>query len=140
MSGAVLRLAEGLYSRLDGSVTYNSATVPVYGQWVTDSADFPYIVINQVALSEYGTSTQNGSIVEVDVHVFDRAASPIGVMTIAESIYGLLHRQEASITVTGFNLYQIQQEAMRVVPEGDKDTARRIQHSVCTYECYLEKI
>lgn len=137
MSSFIAELQKGIHARLSGAITYDSSVVPVYGVWVEEPASFPYIVLFNVAASENGTKTDNGVVVTIDIHVFERGRSSEPVYTIGNDIYDLLHRQEANITVTGYNLTQIQQESTRVFVDESTEGGRRYHHGVFTYECFV---
>lgn len=134
-------LQVGIYSRLIG---YAPLTAALKGQKVFDflppDQTAPYIVIGEDTLTEDDTKTELGWDCTLTIHVWDyEKAGRKSVKNVLSLIHGALHRQEAAITVAGFNLAEItcefQQTIQETAIEGESD---HYYHGIARYRALLD--
>jgi hypothetical protein len=99
----------GLYARLTG---YTALTTALGGAFVYDhvpqDTDAPYVMIGDDTCNERDTKTYNGWELTITIHCWNfEVAGRKSVKTLMGHIYDALHKNESSITVTGFTLVDI---------------------------------
>jgi hypothetical protein len=104
-------LQAAIYTRLTGySALTSLATGGIY-DFVSEAIQPPYVVIGDDTATDWSTMTTNGWDTTLTIHCWDfEVAGRKSVKAIMSAIYDALHRQEANVTVTGFNLVMIQSE------------------------------
>lgn len=133
-------LQAAIYTRLTGfSALTTLATGGVY-DFVPEEAEPPYVVIGDDTAIDWSTKTVNGWETTVTIHCWDfEKAGRKSVKAILSAIYDALHRQESSITVSGFNLIMIQSEFettfQDAAVEGQGD---RFYHGVQRYRVLIQ--
>jgi hypothetical protein len=69
---------------------------------------FPYMRFGEIQPSAFDTDTTEGSIVGLSVEAHSRSASGrVEATQMVEAVKEALHRQEASVTVTGHTLVEL---------------------------------
>ena len=99
----------------------------------------PYVVIGDDTAIDWSTKTTNGWEATLTIHCWDfEVAGRKSVKAMLSAIYDALHRQEANITVTGFNLVMIQSEFEHTFQDtavqGQND---RFYHGVARYRVLI---
>lgn len=120
-------LQAGVYSRLIG---YAALTAALGGSKVYDhipqNTAAPYVRIGEDTLSEFDTKTNNGWNCTLTIHVWDyEKGGRKSIKTLMGHIYDALHKQESSVTVSGFTLVMLicefQETFQETAPEGASD-------------------
>lgn len=133
--GFALALQKGIRSALvaDSGVTALIST-RVYDE-PPQNVTFPYARFNTISPSAFDTDTTEGAIVDLSLEVHSRSASGrVEAMQTAEAIKAALHRQEASITATGFTVVEMIFEAISAT----RDTDGRGYTAVVLFQAMLE--
>ncbi len=119
MSEPTNALQVGLYTRLLGYAALTTALGgPAVYDHVPQNTAAPYVLIGEAMANEDDTKSANGWEFTVTIHCWDfLKAGRKSVNTLMGHIYDALHRQESSITVTGFALLQIYREFSQTIPE-----------------------
>tara|TARA_R100001086_G_scaffold112214_1_gene57241 strand:+ start:439 stop:858 length:420 start_codon:yes stop_codon:yes gene_type:complete len=89
----------------------DSAVTALVGQRIYDeppsSVVFPYIMLSDISPVAWDTDHQEGAIVQIGLHAHSRATQGrVEAVRIAEAAQAALHRQEASLSVSGHNLVE----------------------------------
>ena len=126
-------LQKAIYQRLDSQLS-----TPVYDHVLQGSAP-PYVVIGADTMTDFSSKTTSGFDCTLTIHAWDYdKAGRKSVKTILSDIYDALHRQEASITVTGFQLlmldFEFEESFQETAIEGDADG---YYHGVQRYRAVL---
>lgn len=140
MSSPANALQKGMYERL---TTYAPLTALIDTRvydFVPQTATAPYVVIGDDTMTDWSTKSTNGWDATVTIHVWDfEKAGRKSVKVVLSAIYDALHRQSASITVSGFTLVDIQSEYEETFQdttvEGQSD---RYYHGVARYRAYIQ--
>src|SRR3954449_672487 len=104
-------LQKAVFERLTAYSALTSLVGAKVYDFVPEGAQPPYVVIGDDTAIDWSTKTTNGWEATLTIHCWDfERAGTKSVKTIMGTIYDALHRQEASITVTGFNLVMLQFE------------------------------
>jgi hypothetical protein len=135
-------LQAGIYTRLTGysaltSLLSSSSTVY---DFVPQDATAPYVVIGDDTSTDWSTKTTNGWDVTVTIHCWDyQKAGRKSVKAILSAVYDALHKQESSVTVSGFTLVMLQSEFEQTFQdtaiEGQND---QYYHGVARYRAYIQ--
>lgn len=134
-------LQKGLYERLTG---YSALTTALGGQKVYDHVPqgeaAPYVVIGADTLLDASSKTNNKWEATVTIHAWDfEKAGRKSVKTLLSHLYGALHQQEASISVTGFTLVQIRFEFEETFQETAVEGANdHYYHGVQRYRAFVQ--
>lgn len=100
MTLAANAIQKGVYDRLKAQL----ADVAVYDH-VPQGVAAPYIVIGNDTSIPWDTKTEDGQEITLTIHAWDYlSAGRKSVKTIMQRIYAALHRQEASVSVSGHAL------------------------------------
>lgn len=101
----------GIYARLMSYTPLTSLVGSNVFDFVPSTARPPYVLIGDDTAVDWSTKTKSGWEVTLAIHCWDfEKAGRKSVKAILSAIYDALHRQEASITVNGFTLVQLQSE------------------------------
>jgi hypothetical protein len=135
-------LQAAIYSRLTGYTALTSllATATSVYDFVPQAAVAPYVVIGDDTSVDWSTKTANGWEVTITVHAWDyQRQGRKSVKAILSAVYDALHRQDASITVSGFTLVDIQSEYEETFQdttvEGQNDA---YYHGVARYRAFIQ--
>ena len=106
--GYALALQKGLIAALRA----DSAVAALVSTRIYDeppaNATLPYARFDQISPDAFDTDNTEGASVSVGIHVHSEPASGrVEAVQVAEAIKNALHRQESSVTVTGFTLVEL---------------------------------
>lgn len=90
----------------------NAGVTALVGQRIYDEpptgVTFPYIRISSIEPAAWDTDCTEGATVQIGLHVHSQSAQGrVEAVRIAEAVQAALHRNEAAMTVTGFNLIEM---------------------------------
>lgn len=81
---------------------------------------FPYLRFGDINPTAFDTDTKVGATVDLTLEANSRSASGrVEAVKIVEAVNAALHRQEASVTVTGFTLVELIFETHNVTRDPD---------------------
>lgn len=81
---------------------------------------FPYLRFNTIQPNAFDTDTAEGALVDISLEAHSRSASGrVEATQIAEAIQAALHRQETSVTVSGYTLVELIFETISVTRDSD---------------------
>jgi hypothetical protein len=81
---------------------------------------FPYMRFGNIEPAAFDTDTTEGALVSIGIEAHSRAASGrVEAMQMVEAVKAALHRQEASVTVSGHNLVELIFETFSATRDGD---------------------
>lgn len=129
-----------IYTRLTG---YSALTTALGGSKVYDHVPqgtaAPYIQIGNDTSAPYDTKTSNGWQCTLTLHVWDyEKAGQKSVKTLMAHIYDALHKQESSVTVTGFSLVALLCEFQESFQEsGVEGAGDHYYHGVMRFRAYI---
>jgi hypothetical protein len=105
-------LQAGIYTRLTNYAPLTALTgVNKVYDFAPASAQPPYVLIGDDTAIDWSTKGTSGWETTLTIHCWDfEKAGRKSVKAIMSTIYDALHRQEASITVSGFALVEIASE------------------------------
>lgn len=118
--GFSLALQKGLRAALvaDAGVTALVST-RVYDEPPQDVV-FPYIRFGGIDTTSFDTDTTEGAEIAVSFECHSRSPSGrVEAARVAEAIKSALHRQEAAVTVTGYNLVELIFETYSVTRDNE---------------------
>jgi hypothetical protein len=106
--GFALSLQKGIRAAL----VANAGVSALVGTRIYDeppqNVTFPYIRFADISPDAFDTDNTEGALVGLGIEVHSRSASGrVEAMRIAEAVKAALHRQEASVTTTGFTLVEL---------------------------------
>jgi hypothetical protein len=108
----------------------DAGVTALVGQRIYDeppsTADFPYVRFGEISPSAADTDSTEGAEVQIGLQVHSRpVAGRTEAVRVVEAVKAAMHRQEASVTVTGFNLVELifQTYAAQRDPDGRGYTA-----------------
>ena len=118
--GFALSLQKGLRAALAA----NSGVTDIVSSRIYDeppqNATFPYLRFGEISPAAFDTDTIEGSLVAVTFEAHSRSPSGrVEAVQIVEAVKDALHRQESSVTVTGFNLVELIFETFSVTRDGE---------------------
>lgn len=91
----------------------------VYDEPPQDVA-FPYMRFGNIEPGAFDTDTTEGARVSIGMEAHSRAASGrVEAMQMVEAVKAALHRQEASVTVSGHTLVELIFETFSATRDGD---------------------
>lgn len=134
-------LQAGVYTRLSA---YSALTALIGSgrvfDYVPENATPPYVVIGDDTSIDWGTKTTDGWEATLTVHAWDfEKAGRKSVKAILSAVYDALHRQEASVTVSGFNLIQIRHEFETTYQDASEEGQNdRYYHGVQRYRALIQ--
>ena len=81
---------------------------------------FPYLRFNTIQPNAFDTDTAEGALVDISLEAHSRSASGrVEATQIAEAVQAALHRQEASVTVSGYTLVELIFDVISVTRDND---------------------
>lgn len=118
--GFALALQKGLRAAL----VANSGVTALVSTRVYDeppqNVTFPYLRFGDINPTAFDTDTKVGATVAITLEANSRSASGrVEAVKIVEAVNAALHRQEASVTVTGFTLVELIFETHNVTRDPD---------------------
>lgn len=118
--GFALALQKGLRAAL----VANSGVTALVSTRVYDEPPqnvvFPYLRFGDITPNAFDTDTKVGASVDITLEASSRSASGrVEAVQIVEAVNAALHRQEASVTVTGFTLVELIFQTHSVTREPD---------------------
>ena len=118
--GFALALQKGLRAAL----VANSGVTTLVSTRVYDEppqgVTFPYLRFGDINPTAFDTDTKVGATVAITLEANSRSASGrVEAVKIVEAVNAALHRQEASVTVTGFTLVELIFETHNVTRDPD---------------------
>lgn len=139
MSQPINALQVGIYNRLTG---YSALTTALGGSKVYDhvpqNTAAPYVLIGDDTLIESDTKTANGWEVTLTIHCWDfEAAGRKSVKALLDHIYDALHKQESSVTVTGFSLTYLHCEFQETFQEQSEGPSDKYYHGVQRFRALI---
>lgn len=124
--GFALALQKGLRAAL----VANSGVTALVSTRVYDEPPqnvvFPYLRFGDITPNAFDTDTKVGASVDITLEASSRSASGrVEAVKMVEAVSAALHRQEASVTVTGFTLVELifQTHSVTRDPDGRGYTA-----------------
>lgn len=124
--GFALALQKGLRAAL----VANSGVTALVSTRVYDEPPqnviFPYLRFGDITPNAFDTDTKVGASVDITLEASSRSASGrVEAVKMVEAVNAALHRQEASVTVTGFTLVELifQTHSVTRDPDGRGYTA-----------------
>jgi hypothetical protein len=133
-------LQAAIYTRLTGFAALTSLVGSNVFDFVPEDAQPPYVVIGDDTAVDWGTDTTNGWDATVTIHSWDfEKAGRKSVKAILSAIYDALHRQESSLSITGFHLVLCQCEFEHTLQDtsvlGEED---RFYHGIQRYRVLIQ--
>lgn len=133
--GFALSLQKGLRAALIA----NSAVTDIVASRIYDeppqNATFPYLRFGEISPSAFDTDTIEGSLVAITFEAHSRSPSGrVEAVQVVEAVKDALHRQESSVTVTGFSLVELIFEGFSVT----RDSEGRGYTAVIVLQAMLE--
>lgn len=118
--GFALALQKGLRAAL----VANSGVTALVSTRVYDeppqNVTFPFLRFGDITPSAFDTDNKVGASVDITLEASSRSASGrVEAVQIVEAVNAALHRQEASVTVTGFMLVELIFQTHSVTREPD---------------------
>jgi hypothetical protein len=81
---------------------------------------FPYLRMVDIDPTAFDTDTTEGAEISISVEAYSRSASGrVEAAQMAEAVRAALHRQETSVTVTGFTLVELIFQTFNVTRDAD---------------------
>lgn len=90
-------LQQALYERLTSNAPLMAMVSGVFDR-VPDDTSFPYITLGDMAISDASALGTVGTDQRVDLHVWSREGGRKQAAAIMDSVYGLLHNANFSVT------------------------------------------
>lgn len=118
-NGFALELQKGVRAALiaDSGITDLVAT-RIYDE-PPQNPTFPFIRFGQIEPQAMDTDGSTGADVVLTIQAFSRSTGRVEATQIAEAVREALHRQEETISLTGFNLIEMICESYYVDREND---------------------
>ena len=81
---------------------------------------FPYLRFNTIQPNAFDTDTAQGALVDISLEAHSRSASGrVEATRVAEAVQAALHRQEAFVSIAGYNLVELIFEAISVTRDSE---------------------
>lgn len=118
--GFALALQKGLRAALVANAGVTTlVSTRVYDE-PPQNVTFPYLRFGDINPTAFDTDTKVGATVAITLEANSRSASGrVEAVKIVEAVNAALHRQEASVTVTGFTLVELIFETHNVTRDPD---------------------
>ena len=118
--GFALALQKGLRAALVANAGITAlVSTRVYDE-PPQGVTFPYLRFGDITPTAFDTDTKVGATVDISLEANSRSASGrVEAVKIVEAVNAALHRQEASVTVTGFTLVELIFETHNVTRDPD---------------------
>lgn len=106
--GFALALQKGLRAALVANAGVTAlVSTRVYDE-PPQGVTFPYLRFGDITPTAFDTDTKVGATVDISLEANSRSASGrVEAVKIVEAVNAALHRQEGSVTVTGFTLVEL---------------------------------
>jgi flagellar basal body-associated protein FliL len=106
--GFALALQKGLRARLVAVAGVTAiVSTRIYDE-PPQAVVFPYLRFDEITANVFDTDSTVGSSVDITIEANSRSASGrVEAVQMVEAVRAALHRQEASVTVTGFTLVEL---------------------------------
>lgn len=134
---------KAVYNALNGVITYNGTTVPVYDEFASDTAPNLFIVLG----NQYADDRRNyhkfvtGSVLVIDIcHHQNRAMTKDVVDTVANSIKGILMPNLASFGISldaGWSVNGLYRETSSYLSE--QNNTKWVIRKVERYRCEIQQ-
>lgn len=133
--GFALAMQKGLRAALVANAGVSAiVSTRVYDE-PPQNVTFPYLRFDQITANAFDTDSTVGSAVEITIEANSRSASGrVEAVQIVEAVRAALHRQEGSVTVTGFTLVELIFQTYSVT----RDTDGRGYTAVIALQALLE--
>jgi len=133
--GFALAIQKGLRAAL----VANAGVTAIVSTRVYDeppqAVTFPYLRFDQITANAFDTDSTVGSAVDITIEANSRSASGrVEAVQMVEAVRAALHRQEGSVTVTGFTLVELIFQTYSVT----RDTDGRGYTAVIALQALLE--
>lgn len=118
--GFALALQKGLRAALVANAGVTAlVSTRVYDE-PPQNVTFPYIRFGDITPAAFDTDTALGSLVDISIEANSRSASGrVEAVKMVEAVKEALHRQETSVTVTGFTLVELIFETYNATRDAD---------------------
>jgi hypothetical protein len=118
--GYALATQKGVLAALKANADVDAlVSTRIYDEPPQDVA-FPYLRFNTIQPSAFDTDTAEGALVDISLEAHSRSASGrVEATQIAEAVQSALHRQEASVSVSGFTLVELIFDVISVTRDSD---------------------
>ena len=118
--GFALALQKGIRATLAA----NAGVSALVGTRIYDeppqNVTFPYMRFGDIEPSAFDTDNTEGSLAGISIEAHSRSASGrVEAVQMVEAVKEALHRQEASVTVTGFTLVELIFQTYSVTRDGE---------------------
>lgn len=118
--GFVLAMQKGLRAALAA----NAGVAALVGARIYDEPPqnvvFPYLRMVDINPAAFDTDTTEGAEISISVEAYSRSASGrVEAAQMAEAVRAALHRQETSLTVSGFTLVELIFQTFNVTRDAD---------------------
>jgi hypothetical protein len=118
--GFALAMQKGLRAALAA----NAGVAALVGARIYDEPPqnvvFPYLRMVDINPAAFDTDTTEGAEISISVEAYSRSASGrVEAAQMAEAVRAALHRQEASLTVSGFTLVELIFQTFNVTRDAD---------------------
>ena len=105
--GFALALQKGVRATLvANSAVTGLVSTRVYDEPPT-SVTYPFVRFGNITPNADDTDGSIGAEVSMNIEAFSQATGRVEATQVAEAVRAALHRQESSVTVTGFNLIEM---------------------------------
>lgn len=133
-NGFALELQKGVRAALvaDSSIT-DIVSTRVYDE-PPHNVTFPYIRFGGISPQAFDTDGSTGAEISFTIEGYSQATGRVEATQIAEAVRAALHRQEETISLTGFNLIEIRCETYFV----DRESNDRGYTSSAVFSAILE--
>jgi len=118
--GFALAMQKGLRAALAA----NAGVAALVGARIYDEPPqnvvFPYLRMVDINPAAFDTDTTEGAEISISVEAYSRSASGrVEAAQMAEAVRAALHRQETSLTVSGFTLVELIFQTFNVTRDAD---------------------
>ena len=118
--GFALAMQKGLRAALAA----NAGVAALVGARIYDEPPqnvvFPYLRMVDINPAAFDTDTAEGAEISISVEAYSRSASGrVEAAQMAEAVRAALHRQETSLTVSGFTLVELIFQTFNVTRDAD---------------------
>lgn len=129
-SHVALALQTKLFTLLNGDAALKNKVTGVFDN-VPDTQKYPFVVIGDTVLEDFGTKNSDGFQGDVTVHVYSQAAGRREALAIQGRVYELLHNVDLGLE--GFSTITCRCTLNEVL----KDPDNRTHHGVQKYRLIL---
>ena len=130
MSVGQFALQEAIYSALNVSAITSDLNCAVVNEPTNDQS-YPFIQLGEDRVDDYSTKVEAGGEYELNFDIWSHYNGSKECMQIMDKIHDLLH--DSSISVTGFNLVNIQLDYSDILKDPDGVT----RHGVMRFRAII---